>query len=187
MNPQSLNIPSSTPPFSPGTQRGAVLVVSLIILLIMTILGVSSMKNTTLEERMAGNMRDQNLAFQSAEAALIEGEIYLRDTLLIVTDGSDGLHARNAAPDVFDPDTWANNAKSRPATVYLNDDQNARYFIEKIGDVSKSTGKDLTFDPGGNKLKGGDITGYRVVAIGEGASGAAQSILSSYFGKKEFQ
>jgi len=170
----------------PRAQRGAVLVVSLIILLIMTIIGVSSMKNTTLEERMAGNMRDQNLAFQSAEAALIEGENFLENNLLIVTDGTAGLHARNAAPDVFDPDTWANNTKSVGA-VSLNDDQNARYFIEKIGDVSKSTGKDLTFDPGGNKVKGGDITGYRVVAVGEGPSGTAQSILSSYYGKKEFQ
>lgn len=180
--PQHPNIMSSLP----RAQRGAVLVVSLIILLIMTIIGVSSMKNTTLEERMAGNLRDQNLAFQSAEAALIEGENYLENTLLIVTDGTAGLHDRNAAPDVFDADTWANNVKSVGA-VSLNDDQNARYFIEKIGDVSKSTGKDLTFDPGGNKTKGGDITGYRVVAIGEGPSGTAQSILSSYYGKKEFQ
>jgi type IV pilus assembly protein PilX len=183
----SSGMTSSTPSGALRAQRGAALVVSLIILLLMTIIGVSSMQTTTLEERMAGNLRDQNLAFQSAEAALIEGEKYLENTLLIVTDGSAGLHARNAAPDVFDPDTWANDAKSVAAPVSLNEDQNARYFIEKIGDVSKATGKDLTFDPGGNKVKGGDITGYRVVAIGEGASGNSQAILSSYYGKKEFQ
>jgi type IV pilus assembly protein PilX len=160
----------------------------MIILLIMTIVGVSSMQTTTLEERMAGNMRDQNLAFQSAEAALIEGENFLlpQNNVLIITDGTEGIHDRNAAPNVFDPDTWANDAKSRGA-ISLNDDQNARWFIEKIGDVSKSTGKDLTFDPGGNKNKGGDVVGYRVVAIGEGPSGNAQAILSSYFGRKEFQ
>lgn len=183
----SSNLLSSAPSFAPRAQRGAALVVSLIILLIMTLLGVSSMQNTTLEERMAGNMRDQNLAFQSAEAALIEGETFLKNTLLIVTDGTAGLHAKNAAPDVFDMDTWTNDAKSVSASVYLNDEQSARWFIEKIGDVSKSTGKDKTFDPGGNNTKGGDITGYRVVAIGRGASGSAQSIVSSYYGKKEFQ
>ena len=187
---QSSNIMSSATPSMPQAQRGAALVVSLIILMIMTIIGVSSMQSTTLEERMAGNMRDQNLAFQSAEAALIEGETFLKNTLLIVTDGTAGLHARNAAPDVFESDTWSNNAKSRvsaAASLSLNEEQNARWFIEKIGDVSKSTGKDLTFDAGGNKPKGGDITGYRVVATGKGASGAATSIVSSYYGKKEFQ
>lgn len=182
----SKKIPSA-PPIARRQQGGVVLVVSLIILLVMTLIGVSSMQNTTLEERMAGNMRDQNLAFQSAEAALIAGETYLKNTLLIVTDGTAGLHAKNAAPDVFDMDTWTNNAKSVSASVYLNEEQSARYFIEKIGDVSKSTGKDITFDPGGNKTKGGDITGYRVVGIGRGASGTAQAIVSSYYGKKEFQ
>lgn len=182
--------PPSMTSSAPRAQRGAALIVSLLILLLMTIIGITSMQTTTLEERMAGNMRDLNLAFQSAEAALIEGESYLHNTLLIVTDGTAGLHDRSAAPNVFDPDTWTNDAKSRVATVAtvsLNYDQNARWFIEKIGDVSKPTGKDLTFDAGGNKLAGGDVTGYRVVAIGEGASGTAQSIVSSYYGKKEFQ
>jgi type IV pilus assembly protein PilX len=55
-------------------QRGAVLAVSLIFLLILTLLGISSMKSTLLEEKMAGNMRDQSVAFQSAEAALRLGE-----------------------------------------------------------------------------------------------------------------
>lgn len=171
----------------PRTQTGAALVISLLILLIMTIFGVSSMQSTTLEERMAGNMRDQNLAFQSAEAALIEGERFLENTLLIVTDSTAGLHARNSAPNVFDADTWVNNAKSRSASVSLNDEQQARFYIESIGEISKPTGQDLTFDAGGNKSKGGDITGYKVVAIGKGPSGTSQSILQSYYGKKEFQ
>ena len=170
-------------------QRGAVLVVSLIILLLMTIIGVSSMKTTTLEERMAGNLRDQNLSFQSAEAALIAGENYLENTLLIVTDGSAGLHDTSTLSDTFpfEADTWANDTKSVAASVSLNNESNARYYIEKLGDVSKPTCRDLTFDPGGNKTKGGDITGYKVIAIGRGPSGSAQSILVSYYGKKEFQ
>lgn len=57
-----------------GTQRGAVLVVSLIFLLVLTLLGVVSMQNTTLEERMARNVYDGERAFQTAEAALREAE-----------------------------------------------------------------------------------------------------------------
>ncbi len=53
-----------------GAERGAVLFVGLIILAIMTIAGLSAMRGTALEERMAGNLKDQTDAFQGAEAAL---------------------------------------------------------------------------------------------------------------------
>ena len=55
---------------APRRQQGAILFVSLIILLLLTILGVTSMSSVTMEERMAGNMRDGDLAVQAAEAAL---------------------------------------------------------------------------------------------------------------------
>lgn len=56
------------------SQRGVALLVSLIFLLLMTMLGISSMRGTVLEERMAGNWRDQNIALQAAEAALRAAE-----------------------------------------------------------------------------------------------------------------
>jgi type IV pilus assembly protein PilX len=64
---------------APGAQRqrGTILFVSLIILLLLTILGVTSMSNVTMEERMAGNLRDGQLAEQAAEAALRSGEAWL--------------------------------------------------------------------------------------------------------------
>jgi type IV pilus assembly protein PilX len=55
-------------------QDGAVLVVGLIILVILTLLGVQAMRSNVLQERMAGNMRERNLAFQAAESALRLGE-----------------------------------------------------------------------------------------------------------------
>ena len=58
-------------------QKGAVLAISLIILLLMTLIGVSAMQSTTLQEKMAGNLRDANLAFQAAEAGLRDAENYL--------------------------------------------------------------------------------------------------------------
>ncbi|AQZ34850.1 pilus assembly protein PilX [Pseudomonas sp. LPH1] len=62
-------------PYSlPHRQQGAVLIVALIMLLLLTIIGLSSMRGTSLQENMAGNMRDINLALQAAEAALRQGE-----------------------------------------------------------------------------------------------------------------
>jgi type IV pilus assembly protein PilX len=51
-------------------QRGAVLIVSLLFLVVLTILGITAMQGTTLEHRMAGNTRDYAVAMQAAEAAL---------------------------------------------------------------------------------------------------------------------
>ena len=51
-------------------QRGAVLVFCLVFLAVLTMMGVSGMESTTLEERMASNMVDHELAFNSAESAL---------------------------------------------------------------------------------------------------------------------
>lgn len=58
----------------PTQQRGAVLIVALIMLLLLTIIGLSSMRGTSLQENMASNMRDSNLALQASEAALRKGE-----------------------------------------------------------------------------------------------------------------
>jgi type IV pilus assembly protein PilX len=51
-------------------QDGAVLIVALLFLVILTMLGVTAMSGTTMEERMSGNSRDMNVALQAAEAAL---------------------------------------------------------------------------------------------------------------------
>lgn len=59
------------------TETGAVLVVSLVFLLVLTLIGLTGMQVTSLEEKMSGNMRDRNLAFQAAESALRTGEMYL--------------------------------------------------------------------------------------------------------------
>ncbi|MBN2700612.1 MAG: hypothetical protein JXR29_04080 [Methylothermaceae bacterium] len=57
-----------------SNQRGAALVISLLMLLVMTVIGVAAMQTNLLEEKMAGNFRDMNLAFQAAEAALRDAE-----------------------------------------------------------------------------------------------------------------
>jgi len=55
---------------APARQRGAVLIVSLILLVVMTLLGVTSMNSTSLEEKMAANSQETTRAFQIAETGL---------------------------------------------------------------------------------------------------------------------
>ena len=53
-----------------GKQRGAALVVSLILLLVLTILGISTMGMASMEMRMAANNQYLENAFQLAETGL---------------------------------------------------------------------------------------------------------------------
>jgi len=55
-------------------QRGSALIISLLMLLVMTLLGISSMSTSTMEEKMAANDRNQKVAFQNAELTLVNGE-----------------------------------------------------------------------------------------------------------------
>lgn len=51
-------------------QQGIVLVVALLILVVMTVLGVSMLSSSTIEERMASNLQSQNVTFQAAESCI---------------------------------------------------------------------------------------------------------------------
>src|SRR5690349_7911356 len=55
-------------------QTGTALVTSLLLLLVLTVIGITAMQVTRVQERMAGNTRDLNLSFQGAEAGLRNGE-----------------------------------------------------------------------------------------------------------------
>ncbi len=71
-------------------QGGAILVFCLVFLAILTVMGTAGMETTILEERMSSNMRDHNLAFQSAESALKNAEAWLATQTLLPTASGDG-------------------------------------------------------------------------------------------------
>lgn len=60
---------TSTFPKIAHHEQGAVLILGLVLLMALTIVGVASMSNNTLQSRMAGNLADSNLAFNAAETA----------------------------------------------------------------------------------------------------------------------
>ena len=61
----------------PRQQRGAVLYVALIFIILLSLLGIVGMQVAALQERMASNYRATNLAFQRAEglARLVETQL----------------------------------------------------------------------------------------------------------------
>jgi type IV pilus assembly protein PilX len=78
-------------------QSGVTLIVALIMLLVMTSLGITTMSGATLQERMAGNSRQQTVARLNAEAALKSAEAYLN--ALAGVDGNGDV--ADLSPDEF--------------------------------------------------------------------------------------
>ena len=61
-------------------RRDSILFVGLILLFILSLIGITSMRTTTQQERMSGNLRHRTVAFQAAELALAAAEkIYFRN------------------------------------------------------------------------------------------------------------
>lgn len=97
-------------------QTGSALFLSLVFLLLLTLLGVTAMESGTLEEKMAGNSRSRNVAFQAAESALRDAEWLIRrgagvsevDFLDRFSDTCDGgLCATDNPQDTFAGGFWA--------------------------------------------------------------------------------
>lgn len=84
------------------TQRGAVLIVGLVLLIVITVLGVSGMNSAVLELTMAGNRQFHQEAFQAAESGIdivLAQRNYLTSntTTLPETPLDDGSYSTQAA------------------------------------------------------------------------------------------
>ncbi len=164
-------------------QQGVVLVISLLMLLLMTLIGVSSMRGALMEERITGNVQDHNVALQAAEGALRDAERFLRQPFLPPFNGNGGLY-----PDVdpaLKPPRWINFAWDAPGTTRAYGGMagapgslakaSASYFIEELS-PTVGPGKELSADTPEDSGRY-----YRITARGVGISGTAVVILQSTY------
>ncbi len=129
-------------------QRGVALLMVLILLLVMTLLGLASMRGTLMEERMSANLYDRGIGFQAAEAALREAEALIAaGGLTFPTSGncSNGLCPQRTALDATDVSYWLNSSSGwRNATSNVNVDNDGagagtaiattpQFIIEPLG------------------------------------------------------
>lgn len=153
-------------------QNGSVLVISLILLMLLTMIGVSAMQNTGLEERMAGNMRNRNLAFQAAESALRAGEAVLgAHGALPDFTGANGMYESNAAPPGAFADWTNNTVEFSEITGHVA--QAPRYVIQRVIDTGGPVGAGI---PTENQM-----LMYRVTARGVGGTDTAVAVVQSTF------
>lgn len=166
-------LPDATPR---GRQRGAALLIALILLIVITLVGLAAIGSTLIQNRMAGNQYDREVAFQSAEAALRSA------TALI--DTNPGIIARDCqnggvdcGPDPFtDPTLPAGSIHSVAAgtapgtyTPGTNAAGAPQYVVESLGnwvDYDSDTGYGQTANSRNYGAQGASSTAvyYRITA-----------------------
>ncbi len=133
-------------------QSGAVLIVSLLMLLVTTMLGITSMSTAVMEEKMASNSRQKQLAFQAAESGLRFAETWLTNNVTNIVTFTNNFNSGSAlvelywdkqpnnatvvSPlgfDVYDETAWTIGTSIATGQVLVGTQPSPRYIIEYMG------------------------------------------------------
>jgi len=120
------------------SQSGAVLVVVLVMLVILTILGINGAQHTAMEERMAGNFRDQQISFEVSEAALRAAEDIITNPVTFnAINDSDWASSGNSADGLYEGDRALDpisgtHTRKAVAAVKGESATDPDYFIERL-------------------------------------------------------
>lgn len=123
-------------------QNGAVLVVGLLILLLATFLAVATMNNSNVQERMAANSQNENLAFQAAESG-VDSQINL------ISGGDTSKLAEAKTQYEAATPVW-------PTASYDAGDTDITTSVEirGMGDMALSSGNSIDADESSVRLTG---------------------------------
>ncbi|WP_165770051.1 pilus assembly PilX family protein [Thauera propionica] len=160
-----------------ASQHGAVLIIGLIMLLVVTMIGLTAMQTSTQQERMAGNLHDRNLATQAAEATVRVAEEALTAglfpfTVSLVNGRFDIESVGTSAPDPL-LDDWAANRVVLSADERVRAATAAVYRIEKLPNISFTN----TLEAGKNK----ELEVFTVTARAQGARANTVSIIQNTY------
>jgi len=170
----------------PKSQQGVALFISLVLLLVLTIIGVSSVQTTSLEVRMSRNEHDTLLAFQAAESALRDAEGQLLGiTTTTPFDGTGALYAiadLGTANHYENAATWT-GANSVSANVIAGTAAPPRYMIEYVGPVLREENANQIEDPYAGAAAVDRVEIFRITARGTGGTVNAQVFLQTTYGR----
>jgi type IV pilus assembly protein PilX len=181
-------------------QRGAVLIVSMLLLLVVTVLALGASQSTRLQERMASSQRNYDLAFQSAEAALRAGERMLDNPAMAApplpcSTPPCQVYERGYLNNIisyenqaYEPRSWwTTNARSYGATEADNliagsegqglARRDPQYYVEEIEEVPDALSIPPTGPPPSRIY-------YRIIARGEGGTANTSAVLHSTYARR---
>ena len=182
-------------------QRGVVLAVGLILLLVMTLVMIAAMSGSILQERMAGAVRSESMADIGADSALREGELWIwrqveaRATQLGVEGGSYPYAAGSAEASLFRTGqafTGGGTAYGSPSgidypvTDYYRMANTPEYFIEALGEVGIDENVPESHTGSSNTLNEA-VHYYRITGRSTGGTESVSRAAESTFSISIFQ
>ena len=159
-------------------QDGSSLVVTLIMLVVLMLIGVTAVVVSNSQYRMAGNLQFQNLAMNNAESALAQAENWVGTNFSnsgFSTRVSGGLYPINSNPDPYGM-TWDDTT-----SVKVDLAGNQRYMIEMLGPdrvlPSNSVGNCNVYGMSGPCPK---VNVYRITGRGISVRGSVKLVQSIF-------
>lgn len=171
------------------TQTGSTLVVSLIILIVLMMLGVTAMNTSDTQYKLAGNLQFENAALNNTETSIATAENWLASGTNARASGFTTYNSA-ATPHIYPigylealaapgndvltmPWSDSNSAEVTPG------DPTQRYIIERMSTDNILTGSSAAI--GGRPSSGcNKVNTYRITARGTSARGATKYIQSYY-------
>jgi type IV pilus assembly protein PilX len=166
-------------------QAGMVLIVSLLILITLTILGLTAIQSARTEMSMAGNQRELGITFSAAEAGLSAGQVYIENSIskTIYNDPSAGLYdSIDLDPDYRDPAVWDDSQTADIGLPHVV--EQPKFIIKYLGDRSQNEVAAVNIGGYGSAQPGMTVSNFRVTARAVGQTGRASRQLQAYYGKE---
>ena len=170
--------------------HGFALITGMLILIMLTLLSVAMLKGTGLQQKIAGNTREKERAFEAAQNALRYGEYWLSSGShgtgipcsgpVTVTSDMDMRACSSVLAKPGDPDTWTNQMNYTPASMKV---------LAGGGKVTDGNGNvDINYTkPPGMYIAylglgpNGLQTLYSVTGVGYGGSDGTAAVVQSVF------
>lgn len=184
--------------------RGFSLIVILLTMLVLSFLALGAMNSAVVQERMAGNARDRNVALQAAEAALRDAEADIEsnadaangftedcNTGLCIPP-SDTASGPKSAP-MWQTIDWATQARaygSRTGATAVPGPGNEalatqpRYFIERLPTLPPRSGDTACVGGGCGNAPTDKARAYRITARASGVRASTVVMLQSVYVKQ---
>jgi type IV pilus assembly protein PilX len=167
----------------PGRQRGVSLIVALVMLIVLTLIGVSSMNTAIVELKMAGSAQQQSIALNRANELLRVGE----DRVAAIVDdpqtfdfaaSGDGYYAKSDDIDVHNIH-WAEQGLKSVQGASADETYIAEYLGAQI--PRGETRKDGTDGP----ILGAAVHTFRITSRSQAGKSALRLVQSIYVTTKE--
>ena len=164
--------------------QGVALVIGLIMLTMVTLLAVTSMQSTTLQELMSSNLKDQMTAFEAAETAIHAAEEFLDSDQFNLgafdNDFSDGL-VKFSYDDIWSQIDWATDSEQVADIPGVT--TAPRYVIQYIGPVTTELNQ-LNIENAYGQEAATDtlVEMFKITARGTGGSDNTVVVLETMYG-----